>query len=173
MAKEREILSVICFNSEQLRVLHNYVPVLSKLTSKRLLIFNRIIATWLCERIWAYFWYTSPHKSPKLLYTSPEVTAFFKTLMDSKLSQPAWHRRLQLPVQKHCRESSILHNPRVYSKSLLQSLKLEGATLLGQPLAYWWSLSRAHLCKTPSSVWDGTYLPYPFFPLAAYVKVRR
>lgn len=90
--------------------------------------------------------------------------------MDSKLSQPAWHRRLQLPVQKHCRESSILHNPRVYSKSLLQSLKLEGATLLGQPLAYWWSLSRAHLCKAPSSVWDGTYLPYPFFPLAAYCQ---
>lgn len=84
MTKQSEILSVVCFKSEKLQVLHNYILILSKLTSKSLLIFNRIIAILAFLKEFEYTFdklsHTSRQKSFIRLIKSPKVTTFIKTL---------------------------------------------------------------------------------------------
>lgn len=86
MTKQSEILSVVCFKSEKLQVLHNYILILSKLTSKNLLIFNRIIASLAFlkefEDTFDKLSPTSRQKSFIRLIKSPKVTTFIKTLTD-------------------------------------------------------------------------------------------
>ena len=86
MTKQSEILSVVCFKSEKLQVLRNYIFILSKLTSKSLLSFNRIIeilAFWKeLEYTFDKLFHMSHQKSFVRLIKSPEVTAFIKTLAD-------------------------------------------------------------------------------------------